>query len=189
MFEADVTKPRSRFARLHQIRLPLWVTVLLLVLMLALLASRELVLKAAEERLEAERQSVAKQLEDEKVALRANAREANESAYELFGKALAWAVRTAMMRRNFDEIEQYFAALTSDPHITLALLVDQKGKILLASDRQLQDAQFSAHFPAALLQTPDVAIERGEGNERRLVLPVQGLNKRLGTVLVVYTET
>jgi hypothetical protein len=188
MFESEIMKPRSGFARLNQVKLPLWVTLVLLIVFLGLFAAREFTLRGREDRVNDERRAVAQQLEVEQAARRASTRHVSDAAYQLFGKAFAWAVRSALLRRNLDEIEQYFAAITANPQIRLAVLVDQRGKILLASDRQLQDAQFTAHFPAALLETTDVAIQPGDAGQSRLVLPIQGLNRRLGTVLVIYTE-
>jgi len=188
MFESEIRKPRSGFARLNQIKLPLWVTLVLLVVFVGLFAAREFTLEGRENRVSEERRAVAQRLETEQAARRAIARDASNAAYQLFGQAFAWAVRSALLRRNLDEIDQYFAAITANPHMRLAVLVDQRGKILLASDRQLQDAAFTAHFPATLLEATDVAIQPGDAGQSRLVIPIQGLNRRLGTVMVIYTE-
>jgi hypothetical protein len=188
MFDSDATKPRSGFARLYQIKLPLWVTLLLLIVVAGSLGAAHFALEASKDRGSDDQQALSQQLEADKATLRADARASNDAAYRLFGNALAWAVRSAMMRRNLDEIEQYFSVLISDPRIRLVVFADPKGKILVTSNRQLQHAQFTAHFPAALLQTPEVAIQPGDAGLSRLVLPIQGLNKRLGTVLVIYTQ-
>lgn len=176
--------------KLREIRLPLWVSLVLLVLLIVVFAWGQVGAGAAERLLATERQQLAQQVEAERAAVRREAQEAlarqGENAQRLFGTALAWAVRSAMLRNNLDEVDQYFGDLVKTGRIPLALLADAEGKVLLATDRKYLESRFSEHFPAELLQQPDVSIHPDEGNRRRLVLPIQGLTSRLGTVLLVY---
>src|SRR4029078_11304543 len=59
MFESEIRKPRSGFARLNQIKLPLWVTLVLLVVFVGLFAAREFTLEGRENRVSEERRAVA----------------------------------------------------------------------------------------------------------------------------------
>jgi type II secretory pathway pseudopilin PulG len=185
-----VERSDSALARLHETRLPLWVSLVLLVLLIAALAWRQLGMSAAERRFEAERQQLVQQTEAQRAALRTRAQQAlsetSDDAHVLFGTALAWAVRSAMIRKNLDEVDQYFSTLVQHPRIPLALLADTQGAIVLASDRSLLGAKFAGHFPPALLEATAVTVHPGEGEQRRLVLPIHGLTERLGTVIVVY---
>jgi len=187
---ARVARP-SPLAMLHTIKLPLWVGLVLLALLAGVFIWKQIEVGGAERRLAAERQVLIEKTEADKAALQHSAQEtlASQSAeiYQLFGTALAWNVRSAMMRKNYDEIDQYFSALVKHDRIQLALLADPAGKVLVASDRKYLESRFSDHFPAALLQQPGVTIHPGEGKERRLVLPIQGLNSQLGTVVLTYT--
>ena len=194
--EPETDKPagerpkRSPLAPLQDIRLPLWVSLVLLALLILVFVWSRFSGAGAEQRLAQEHQQLAQKLEAEKSAMQREAQDAlarqTQDLQVLFGAALAWAVRSAMLRNNLDEVDQYFVELVKNPRISLALLADADGKVLRTSDRKYLDARFSEHFPAELLRGEDVAVHPDEGNRRRLVLPIQGLTSRLGTVLLVY---
>lgn len=183
------TAPRSKP---QKIKLPpfLWVSLALLALLIGMFAWKQIAVGAAERRLAEERQALIAKTELERVAIHRTAQETlarhSEDVHRLFGTALAWNVRSAMMRNNLDEIDQYFSALVKNERIQLVLLANPEGKVLLASDRKFMDTQVSEHFPPALLQQTGVTIHPGEGKERRMVLSIQGLNTQLGTVLLAY---
>jgi type II secretory pathway pseudopilin PulG len=189
----DEPSPATSPATREPMKLPLWVTLVLLGLLLAVIAWRQYAVVATERRFEAERQELTSRLTAEKQVAVARARQAltqqTEDALKLFGTALGWTVRSAMMRNNRDEIDQYFTELVKRDRVRLALLADPDGKVLVSSDRNFQGSAFAQHFPAALLQEPTVAIQPGEGQLRRLVVPVHGLSQKLGTVLLVYDAT
>lgn len=181
----------SALVRLQQAKLPLWAGLVLLILLIIVFAWNRLGTGSAERRLAEERQQLTEKLEADRSAMQREAQEAlarqTQDMQILFGTALAWSVRSAMLRNNFDEIDQYFVDLVKNPRITLALLADADGKVLRTSDRKYLDTPFSEHFPAELLKGGDVAVHPDEGARKRLVLPIQGLTSRLGTVLLVYS--
>src|SRR5688572_9138371 len=118
--EAPAPKP-SRLARLQEVKLPLWVSVILLLVLLIVFTWGRLTSGAAERRLEAERQQLAQKAEAERSAMQREtheilARETRELQL-LFGHALAWAVRSAMLRNNFDQIDLYFADLVRNRRV------------------------------------------------------------------------
>lgn len=180
-----------RQSLLQRTKLPLWVSLLLLVLLAAAVAWAFYAAGASERRLAAQQQELTQKLEVERTTMR---REAEESLVRqtreletLFGAALAWSVRSALLRNNLDEIDQYFGDLVKNPRIPLVLLADAEGKVLRATDRKYLDTAFEANFPAELLTGTDVAVHLDEGRRKRIVLPIQGLTSRLGTVLLVYS--
>lgn len=189
--EADTeqdTRPSSTSAL--QKRVPAWVALALLVALIVVIAIWQLAGRETERRFEAERQELTQKLEADRAAIQSQAREAiarqSEEAHILFGTALAWVVRSALMRNNMDEIDQYFSTLVKNERIKLALLASQDGKVMVSSDRQYQGSELGQHFPPALLEVEQVTVQR-EAAQNRLVLPIQGLSSRLGTALVIYT--
>ncbi len=92
-------------------RLSLWVSVVVLVLLIGVIAWRQISLSSAEKRFEAERQQLTSRLEADKASAVARTRDAlakqNEQALMLFATALGWTIRDAMMRDNLDQIDQY----------------------------------------------------------------------------------
>jgi len=187
---AEHTSGTSTLVKLRTIKLPLWVSLALLALLIGVFAWKQIAVGAAERRLAGERQALIDKTEAERAAFQRTGQEAlarhSEDAHRLFGTALAWNIRSAMMRNNLDEIDQYFTALVQNERIQFVLLADREGKVLLASDRKYLGGQFSDSFPAALLQQTGVTIHPAEGKERRMVLSIQGLNTQLGTVLLTY---
>lgn len=167
---------------------PLWVTLLLLAVVVAVIAWRQYSVVSAERRFEADRQELTSRLNAEKASAVARTRQAliqhNEDAWRLFGTALGWTVRDAMMRDNRDQIDQYFTQLVKDARVRLVLLADPNGKVIVSSDRNFQGVAFSQHFPPGLLQGKDAVIVAADASTRRLVVPVHGLSAQLGTVVI-----
>lgn len=180
----------SMFDRLRGMQLPVWVVVALVVALALMFVWKQAAVGAAEERLEAERQALAAQLADEKSAVLARAGEAiargSEANHLLFGTALAWAVRGELIRANLDQIDQYFNELVRNERFRVVLLAGADGRIQLASDRKLQGGLLTEHFPGLPGEAPAVAVREGAEGEKLLVLPIQGLTSRLGTVVLAY---
>jgi hypothetical protein len=188
MFDFDDMKPRYRFPRWLRFRLPLWLVLALVLLVGALVAAQQTGFGTAKRDSSAGRETLAGELQARQASMEANYLEAlrrrTEESDILFGTALAWAVRSAMLRKNLDEIDQYVTALMKNPRIQLVLVADRSGKVLLSSDRRLQGSRLSAHVPSPLLNATEVTVEPPDAQGRHLVLPIQGLTTRLGTVVV-----
>jgi hypothetical protein len=186
----DYPHKPSPLARLQQTKLPVWVSLLLLVVLIIVFAWAAYGMSAAERRLSQERQQLEQKHEADSSALRRETQEQisrqSQDMQVLFGTALAWSVRSAMLRNNLDEIDQYFGDLVKNPSIALVLLADVDGKVLRTTDRKYLDAQFSMHFPEDMLKVENVVVRPAEADRIHLVLPIQGLTARLGTVLLVY---
>lgn len=182
------TKP-SATSRLHTVKVPLWAFLVVVVLLVAMTVARQLAAGAAEQRIASERQEQAQKLEAERSAIEAAARQKlarhSDEAHLLFADALAWAIRSALLRNNTAEVDQYFAELVKREGVTFALLANADGKIVATSDRQFHGKRFVEEFPAELLKTDKISL-RADGNERSVVLPIRGLTSRIGTALVTY---
>jgi hypothetical protein len=188
--EAPVQEAGGRRGFLTEVRLPLWVGLLLLVLAIAAFVWKVVAVKQAEGRLDTERQQLTQQMQTEGSALRQKVAEqlarSSDADHLLFGEALAWAVRGDLLRHNLDQVDQYFAELVKTQGIQRVVLAGPDGKVLVASDKKYQGAAFSQLFSADLLNLSQVAIRPGQGDQRLLVLPIMGLNSRLGTVVLEY---
>ncbi len=182
--------PATLMDRLRTTRVPLWTSLALALAVLLMFAWKQVAVGAAERRLEADRQALTAQLAQEKTALLTRAGSAiarsSEANHLMFGTALAWAVRGELIRGNQDQIDQYFNELVRNERIRVAVLAAADGKILLASDRKLQGGLLAEHFPADLAEAPTVMVRDGADGEKLLVLPIQGLTSRLGTVVLAY---
>ena len=183
-------EPVQTPSKLRMIKLPLWVSLVLLLMLLASVGYLALYQREAERRQEAAVHEVTARASSESAAASVRAQEAftreTEETYRLFGTTLAWSVRSALMRKNLDEIDQYFGELVKHERVRLVLLADASGNVVVTTDRNFKGAPFAQHFPAALLEQKSVAIEPADGQMKRLVMPIQGLNERLGTAMLVY---
>jgi hypothetical protein len=172
---------------LQDTKLPLWVSLLLVVLLIVAFVWKQ----AAVSQVEQQMQEQAQQLETAKAAIRAEAASAlaqnSDAAHSLLGTSLSWAIRGELIRNNLDQIDQYFAELVKVERIKLAVLSDPAGKLLVSSDKKYQDGEFAQAFPAELLNEAGVAVRPGPDGTKLLVMPIMGLNARLGTAVISYT--
>lgn len=100
-------------------------------------------------------------------------------------RALAWAVSNALLREKSDEINNRFNALVREKGVRELLLVDPAGTVTLSTNKKNQGTAFTGRYPAALLGQPDLQVSVRNG-QYELSAPVMSLEKRLGTVVLVY---
>jgi hypothetical protein len=191
-YEEEAVQPRKRgvLERLHATRLPLWVSLLLALLLVAVLVWSHVSIGSAEARLEKTRQELAQGFESDRAALRAQwgnyLASQDDEAQRRFGMALGWAVRGELIRNNLDQVDQFFNEIVRLGRIERIVLASPDGKLLLSSDKRYQGGDFAALYPAELLGAPRVTVLTGAGGKKRLVVPVMGLTARLGTVVMDY---
>lgn len=118
----------------------------------------------------------------------ADAREADLVKQSLgqFGVPLAWAIRREMMAGNLDQVDQYVTDLIKLPGIEGATVARADGTVLVASDRGRVGAAFGSLYGPQRLATAQISVEQTAPGRWLLVVPVMGLNARLGTVAVDY---
>jgi hypothetical protein len=114
-------------------------------------------------------------------------RQRNDEAHLHFATAFAWAVRSALMRNNVDQVDLYFTQLLKNRAIDMGVLADRRGRVVISTEKHLRGVRFSSHFPPAILSEEEIRLERIDGNQMRLVMPIHGLSRRLGTVMLIYT--
>jgi hypothetical protein len=185
VFDDDRTTSRSRFARLAQSQVPLWV--LVLVACVALAAGRQL----SSLHFPGDNRGAKGVVDQQKLIAAADdceiLRRRNDEAHLHFATAFAWAVRSALMRNNVDQVDLYFNQLLKNRAVDLAVLADRRGKVVVSTEQHLRGVRFSSHFPPAILSEEEVRLERMDANQMRLVLPIHGISRRLGTVMLIYT--
>lgn len=107
---------------------------------------------------------------------------------QLFALPLAWSVRKELMRANYDQIDDYFNELIQRKGFGVIMLLDPSGTIKVSTDRKLQGSSFLLRYPRMTLQAPvQVSYALPEGGKSMFLVPVMGLNSRLGTIAFIYT--
>ena len=103
------------------------------------------------------------------------------SDYALITKVFSWAVRSDMMRNNYDQANQYLNQIIKEPHIQKVFAVDvEKNVIVLSTDKNEVGMPVS---DIVLLQTNNAAIQYNS-NSTRFIIPITGLNKRIGIAVI-----
>jgi hypothetical protein len=110
----------------------------------------------------------------------------DEESLRLFSIPFGWAVRREMMAGNLDQVDQYFTGLVQTPGFEAATLAAPDGKILVASDRKRLGQTFASIYPERYLQSERIEVERETSGRLRAIIPILGLNLRLGMAVVEF---
>ena len=116
--------------------------------------------------------------------LRTRMADESDEAQRQFGMALAWAVRGEMIRNNLDQVDQFFGEIVKLPNTERVLLAGSDGKVQVSTDRRHLGAEATTLVAPELLLLPQITVRSEADGSRLLVVPVMGLNARLGTVIV-----
>ena len=187
-FSTNPSTSTGVMGKLTAIKLPLWVSLALVILWAISFGWQSRAQKRLVAKLEADRAAMTAQADNDRQALlgelRSRAGAASEASLREFGMALAWAVRGEMIRNNLDQIDQFFTEIVKLPGIERALLAGADGKVVVSSDRRNLGVEASTVVPPEALALPQVTVRREADGSMLLVVPVMGLNDRLGTVFV-----
>lgn len=187
-FSTNPSTSTGVMGKLTAIKLPLWVSLALVILWAISFGWQSLAQKRLVAKLETDRAAMTAQADNDRQALlgelRSRAGAASEASLREFGMALAWAVRGEMIRNNLDQIDQFFTEIVKLPGIERALLAGADGKVVVSSDRRHLGVEASTVVPPEALALPQVTVRREADGSLLLVVPVMGLNDRLGTVFV-----
>jgi hypothetical protein len=190
-FSSPAPQP-SWMGRLGKIRLPLWVALVVVVILLAVLGWQRMAMNRAAAGLAAERQTLSSQFQADRSALvtelKAKVAANADETKRQFGIALAWAVRGEMIRNNLDQIDQFFNEIIKLPNTERVLLADSTGKVSVSTDRRYLGVELSTLVPVEATLPDAVTVRAGPNETKLLVIPVMGLNSRLGTVVVSYRQ-
>ncbi|MBD1397841.1 hypothetical protein H9Q13_11755 [Pontibacter sp. JH31] len=126
--------------------------------------------------------------EKEEMVTRANQRLSNNTAY--FLKTLmmpfSWAVRTAMLSGNVEQVDQYLYQFVQEKNFELILVTDAEGKVISATNQKYTGESFADHFEASLLNGDDTVLNTTDSTSIKVATPIMGLNSKLGTLYAVY---
>jgi hypothetical protein len=118
----------------------------------------------------------AKQLDDRRA----------EEALRLFSIPFAWAIRRELIADNLNQVDQYFGQLVQIRGFESAVLAKPDGKVAVASDRKKLVENFSSLYPEVDLKSNEIAVEKASDGIFRAIIPILGLNKHQGVVVLEY---
>ena len=105
----------------------------------------------------------------------------------LMMKTFVWAVRSAMIRDNLDEVNQYFSGLIKEEKMKEIVLAGQKGEILVSTNKKHEGQPFANYYPVEMLQVSDVFFKE-DSSGYQIATPVLSLNTKLGTLFILYSN-
>lgn len=98
---------------------------------------------------------------------------------------LAWAMRAALLKDDFQTVDVYLQNMIREPHVTGAVLIGPDGRVRLAGNRKLEKVSVADAFPGISITAERPAVI-ATGADARVVVPVMGLDRRLGTLILSY---
>lgn len=103
-------------------------------------------------------------------------------------KGFDWAIRGELIRGNEENVQQYIAQLVKEERVQEVDFVNSKGIIQLSSNKKREGQSFNSSeydFEPLSSDSPEYSLQ--EEGKAILFAPVMGLEKRLGTLMIVYT--
>lgn len=180
----------ASFEKFQKMQLPSWSVWVFLGILLLVIAWSQIVVSQANSRLEKGQAEITNQLELERSTLIRKAREYADAQYQKeedrFGQVLSWAVRGELLRNNLDQVGQYLNELVKMKDTERAVLIGDDGKLLVSTDKKLEEAVAQEIYPEELLQQRKITIHSDVNGRKLLIVPIMGLNNRLATVIISY---
>jgi len=161
-----ITKPNTLWAHLNAHKLPYFIALLLLVASIWLLMAR----LTDARKFESEKKQM-----DERLETIAN------NHLRLTAKTFSWAVRSAVMRGNYDQVREYFHDFIREEKIRSVALSDLSGKITICTDLNFEGKPASDLFPGGMADGKEIYIIAQDKN-RIVSTPILSLNEPLGTL-------
>lgn len=110
----------------------------------------------------------------------------NRAWLELLSVPLVWAVRSEMIRGNYDQINQYMINFVRQPNVNDVVLVKPDGVIMLATNKRLEGTPVADSFPALVMQVDKTTVSPLEQRGLMSASPIMGINQKLGVIIFVY---
>ena len=170
---------RTAGARFFRVAVP--------VLILLLAGSMVLMYYAGEWRLREASENADREKQRYERFLDEQALDIQRSDVRLFAMPLAWAIRRELIQQNYGQVEEYFIELIRHKQFRSVMLLDPDATVRIATYRNLQGNAFSTLYPGMdALSQEVVSYSISEGSSM-FIVPVMGLNERIGTIAFVYS--
>jgi len=111
--------------------------------------------------------------------------EQNRSYLRLAAVPLVWAVRSEMMRGNYDQVNQYLAQFVREPNMKEIVVARTDGRIVAATNKQRDGAPVTDFFPPEVLRTDTITVTSREDGDLMVAAPVMGLSDKLGVLILL----
>lgn len=163
----------------HRYRLLIIVAAVGIAIIGWLAVSKGMAVNAAEEEAAAERAEIVKKAE-------ARHAETVKQSLTMFSVPLGWAIRREMMADNMDQVDQYVTDLVKQKGFERMVVAKVDGAVAVSSDRKNLGAPFGSLYAERYLTADQISVEEASPGKWLVVVPILGLNARLGTLAIEY---
>lgn len=115
--------------------------------------------------------------------------EQNSSFLRLVAVPLVWAVRSEMIRNNYDQINQYLTQFVKEKNMKEIVVVKPDGTIVVATNKKLEGKPITGVFPPTVLLEDNTTVSTLENGDMMVVSPVMGLSTKMGVLILLYKPT
>jgi hypothetical protein len=113
--------------------------------------------------------------------------EQNKSYLRLVAVPLTWAVRSEMIRNNYDQINQYLNQFVKEKNMKEIIVAKPDGTIVVATNKKREGTSVTSAFPPAVLQEDKTTVTTLGNGDIMVVSPVMGLSTKQGVLILLYT--
>lgn len=163
----------------HRYRLLIIVAAIGLAIIGWLYVSKGMAVRQAEDTAAAQRAEMVKQAT-------AQHAETVKQSLTMFSVPLAWAIRREMMADNLDQVDQYVTDLVKQKGFERMVVAKTDGAVAVASDRKNLGSPFGSLYAERYLTLEQISVEETSPGKWLVIVPILGLNARLGTVAIEY---
>jgi hypothetical protein len=100
---------------------------------------------------------------------------------------LVWAVRSEMIRENYDQINQYLNQFVKEQNMKEIVVAKPDGAIVVATNKKFEGQPVTDIFPASVLQVDKLTVSSLENGDIMVASPVMGLSAKVGVLILLYT--
>jgi L-lactate utilization protein LutC len=113
--------------------------------------------------------------------------EQNRTFLRLAVVPLVWAVRSEMIRDNYDQINQYLNEFVKEQNMKEIVVAKPDGTIVVATNKKFEGTSVAGAFPPSVLQEDKLTVSSLENGDIMVVSPVMGLSAKVGVLILLYT--
>lgn len=111
----------------------------------------------------------------------------NSDFLRLVTVPLVWAVRSEMIRSNYDQINQYLKQFVKEKNMKEIVIAKPDGTIVVATNKKFEGKPVTDIFPASVLQEDKTTVSSMANGEIMVASPVMGLSTKVGVLILLYT--
>ena len=100
---------------------------------------------------------------------------------------LVWAVRSEMIRENYDQINLYLNQFVKEQNMKEIVVAKPDGAIVVSTNKKFEGKPVTDIFPASVLQEDKLMVSTLENGDIMVASPVMGLSTKVGVLILLYT--